>query len=357
MRALRALAALVLLVAAPVLAVDEPRAAAARESFEVFHNANPGEFTLRGELQLLDDDTARYQPVSVHDPPRLADTRGVPQSPAGYAVVLRSLKSGAQFVQPISRCRLHSDATAEETFVVHETEAGDVFRIDYDAGSHANCLKQNQGPFAPAAHTTALLRRRAAGPVPRLAGAARIDAATGKEQQPDAPKSFIAKYWYYLHTTHASPARHMDEEVEHGAAEAPSPPRPEIGEGKFDKMLNEAFRTIDGLMLVVITDAERTVVFREALTLFHQPRFEETLIDKCYDAFEDTKRLQIGVGNVLTLFYGAMSVVQFRVGSYYGTIVCDDFANMGMVHILVKRVRECLTVLVEISEEVIGRNN
>ncbi|KAJ2706350.1 hypothetical protein H4R19_005019 [Coemansia spiralis] len=155
----------------------------------------------------------------------------------------------------------------------------------------------------------------------------------------------------------------MDEEIEHELMEAPSPaplpppaqpPRPEIGEGKFDKMLNEAFATIDDMILVVVTDADRTVVFREAMPTFHEPRFEETLIDKCYDAFEDTKKLQVGLGHVLTLFYEAMSVVQFRVGSYYGTIVVDLGANMGMVHILVKRIRDCLTLFSQISGEVIG---
>ncbi|KAJ2780513.1 hypothetical protein H4R18_003415 [Coemansia javaensis] len=135
-----------------------------------------------------------------------------------------------------------------------------------------------------------------------------------------------------------------------------SPPRAAASEDKFDKMLSEAFTAIDGLMLVVVTDAERSVVFREAMTMFHEPQFEETLIDKCYDAFEDTKRLQVGTGNVLTLFYGAMAVVQFRVGSYYGTIVSDAAVNMGMVHILVKRIRECLAVFAEISDEVIGHD-
>ncbi|KAJ2706349.1 hypothetical protein H4R19_005018 [Coemansia spiralis] len=182
-------------------AADEPAAAGAaasvRESFEVFHDAVPGEFALRGELQILDDGTARYQPVSVHDPPRLPSPGAAPPDPASYAVVLRSLKSGAQFVQPIRRCRLHG-TDAEETFVVHETEAGDVFHIDYDAGNRANCAAPDRRPFAPAARSQALLRRRTPGPTPRLAEAPRIDTATGKEQEPEVPRSFIAKYWYYI---------------------------------------------------------------------------------------------------------------------------------------------------------------
>ncbi|KAJ2764842.1 hypothetical protein IWQ56_000490 [Coemansia nantahalensis] len=197
MRSLRVLLVLVLLGVA-VRAADQPAAAAAaRESFEVFHNASPGKFTLRGELQILDDGTARYQPVSVHDPPQLPSADVPPQDPTTYAVVLRSLKNGAQFVRPISRCRLHG-ADTEETFVAHESEAGDVFHIDYDAGTRANCMAPDRSPFAPAAHSRALLRRRAAGPVPRLAEPVRIDAATGKEQAPEAPRSFIAKYWYYI---------------------------------------------------------------------------------------------------------------------------------------------------------------
>ncbi|KAJ2851899.1 hypothetical protein IWW36_000672 [Coemansia brasiliensis] len=149
----------------------------------------------------------------------------------------------------------------------------------------------------------------------------------------------------------------MDLEIEREIMEAQSPPIPEEGESKFDKLLNEAMTHIEGLMLVVITDADRTVVFREALTVFHEPRFEDSLIDKCYDAFEDTKRLQIGAGNVLTLFYGAMQVVQFRVGSYYGTIVCDIISNMGLVHILVKRIRDCLIVFSRMTREIAGTSN
>ncbi|KAJ1756072.1 hypothetical protein GGH19_003070 [Coemansia sp. RSA 1807] len=149
----------------------------------------------------------------------------------------------------------------------------------------------------------------------------------------------------------------MDLGIEREFMSTPSPPQPEVGESKFDKLLNDAMTHIDGLMLVVITDADRTVVFREALTVFHEPRFEDSLIDKCYDAFEDTKRLQIGAGNVLTLFYGAMHVVQFRVGSYYGTIVCDIIANMGLVHILVKRIRECLVLFAQMSRDMGGDDN
>ncbi|KAJ2162860.1 hypothetical protein GGF46_000242 [Coemansia sp. RSA 552] len=138
-------------------------------------------------------------------------------------------------------------------------------------------------------------------------------------------------------------------EAERDAIEAMSP---DVEESKFEKMLGEAMVSIEELMLVVITDSDRTVVFREAMTMFHEPRFEEALIDKCYDAFEDTKRLQIGAGHVLTMFYGAMVVVQFRVGSFYGTIVGDSFVNMGLVHILVKRIRSSLAVFAKLTKEV-----
>ncbi|KAJ2082218.1 hypothetical protein H4R24_001739 [Coemansia sp. RSA 988] len=146
----------------------------------------------------------------------------------------------------------------------------------------------------------------------------------------------------------------MDLEIERELMDAPSSPplpNPEGSENKFDRLLNDAMTHIEGLMLVVITDADRTAVFREAVSMFHEPRFEESLIDKCYDTFDDTKRLQIGAGKSLTLFYGMMQVVQFRVGSYYTTIVCDIISNLGLVHILVKRIRECLTVFVKMSKE------
>ncbi|KAJ2801384.1 hypothetical protein H4R20_003691 [Coemansia guatemalensis] len=149
----------------------------------------------------------------------------------------------------------------------------------------------------------------------------------------------------------------MDLEIERELMDAPPAPIPEGGEDKFDRLLNDAMSHIEGLMLVVVTDADRTVVFREAMTMFHEPRFEESLIDRCYDTFEDTKRLQVGVGKVLTLFFGRMQVVQFRVGSYYCTIVCDIISNMGLVHILVKRIRECLTVFAKMSKESASTSN
>ncbi|KAI8319973.1 hypothetical protein GQ54DRAFT_318320 [Martensiomyces pterosporus] len=126
---------------------------------------------------------------------------------------------------------------------------------------------------------------------------------------------------------------------------------PEVNNNQFDQLLNDALTYIDGLMLVTITDGDRSTVFREALTVFHEPRFEEALVDKCYDAFDDIKKLHIGASNVLTLFYGAMQVVQFRVGSYYGTIVCDIISNMGLVHNLVNRIRTCLKVLSDMTRD------
>ncbi|KAI9501935.1 hypothetical protein GGI25_000192 [Coemansia spiralis] len=143
----------------------------------------------------------------------------------------------------------------------------------------------------------------------------------------------------------------MDIEIERELIEASSPTPPDISESQFEKMLGEAMTYIDGLMLVTVTDAERTPVLREALAVFHEPRFEETLIDKCYDAFDDIRKLHVGSSDILTLFYGAMQVVQFRVGSYYGTIVCDYITNMGLVHNLVDRIRNYLRVLSDMSKD------
>ncbi|KAJ2780515.1 hypothetical protein H4R18_003417 [Coemansia javaensis] len=198
---MRALAILALLLAPALAAEGAAAAAAVSERFEVFHNQNhPAEYVQRGELQVLDDGTARYLPVGLQEPPRLPDADALPRDPASYAVVLRSLKSGAQHVLPVRRCRLGGDAAAlEETFVVHETEAGAVFHIDYDAGDRANCLQPSPAATpGPAARTKVLLRRRAEGPAPLLAEAPKIDAATGKEQQPEPPRSFLAKYWIYI---------------------------------------------------------------------------------------------------------------------------------------------------------------
>ncbi|KAJ1816642.1 hypothetical protein LPJ56_002286 [Coemansia sp. RSA 2599] len=146
----------------------------------------------------------------------------------------------------------------------------------------------------------------------------------------------------------------MDMEIERTIMEAETPPPPEalateMADNQFDKMLSEAITDIDGLMLVTVTDADRLVLFREALSMFHEPLFEETLVDKCYDAFENIRKMQLGSNNVMTLIYGAMQIVQFRVGPFYGTVVCDAVSNMGLVHNLVNRIRSCLQILSEMS--------
>ncbi|KAJ1846268.1 hypothetical protein LPJ73_004585, partial [Coemansia sp. RSA 2703] len=124
----------------------------------------------------------------------------------------------------------------------------------------------------------------------------------------------------------------------------------DASDSQIEKMLSDAITHIDGLMLVSVTDADREVLFREALSMFHEPLFEETLVNNCYDAFDDTKKLHIGSSKVMTLIYGAMQVVQFRVGPFYGTVVCDAVSNMGLVHNLVGRVRSCLEIITEMSK-------
>ncbi|KAJ2780572.1 hypothetical protein GGI15_003497 [Coemansia interrupta] len=135
------------------------------------------------------------------------------------------------------------------------------------------------------------------------------------------------------------------------AASSVQPPAPaDASDSQIERMLSDAITHIDGLMLVSVTDADREVLFREALSMFHEPLFEETLVNNCYDAFDDTKKLHIGSSKVMTLIYGAMQVVQFRVGPFYGTVVCDAVSNMGLVHNLVGRVRSCLEIISEMSK-------
>ncbi|KAJ2162859.1 hypothetical protein GGF46_000241 [Coemansia sp. RSA 552] len=196
----RALALLLLLLNAGVLADDDAETVVAPstvEAFEVFHNPNPSEFVQRGELQLMSDGTAQYSPVGLQSPPLLSNSEVSESDSAEYTLVLRSLKSSAKYVLPVQRCRLNGDASAEETFVVYETEDGNVFHIDYDAGTSTNCQKGGL-PVTPPVLTRALLRKRMPGPQPKLAAPPQIDTSTGKEQQAEPPKSFLAKYWYYL---------------------------------------------------------------------------------------------------------------------------------------------------------------
>ncbi|KAJ2395270.1 hypothetical protein GGI05_001665, partial [Coemansia sp. RSA 2603] len=57
----------------------------------------------------------------------------------------------------------------------------------------------------------------------------------------------------------------------------------DASDSQIEKMLSDAITHIDGLMLVSVTDADREVLFREALSMFHEPLFEETLVNNCYD--------------------------------------------------------------------------
>ncbi|KAI8319974.1 hypothetical protein GQ54DRAFT_298968 [Martensiomyces pterosporus] len=185
--------------AAVLLLLSTLAIAAASETFEVYHNPspNPGEFVQRGEVRIHDDGTAAYQPIGIHHPPTLPDVDDLAKNAAQYSVILRSAKSGLQHILPVKRCRLNGDSKLEETFVLYEAEKGDVFHVDYDAGRSDNCLN-GKAAVEPTFSTKVLLRRRAEGPTPKLAFAASIDVATGKEQKPEEQKSFFAKYWYYI---------------------------------------------------------------------------------------------------------------------------------------------------------------
>ncbi|KAJ1851770.1 hypothetical protein GGH12_005811 [Coemansia sp. RSA 1822] len=197
MRAVYSAVVMLLLSIFTLATTDDTLAPSAIEKFGVFHDISYNEFVQRGELHVLNDGTAQYQPIGLQDPPRLTETDSKHPDPSKYTVILRSLNGGTQFVLPVMRCRLVNDLKAEETFVIHTTENGDIFHIDYDAGNSANCQKTHGAVSAPV-HTKALLRKRVVGPAPKLNPAAVIDMDTGKEQQPEPPKSFLAKYWYYI---------------------------------------------------------------------------------------------------------------------------------------------------------------
>ncbi|KAJ2105378.1 hypothetical protein GGI16_002378 [Coemansia sp. S142-1] len=168
------------------------------DTFDVFHNLESKEFVQRGEIRVLQNETALYQSISAKDTPALLDAgKQVLSADHYYSVLLRSQNSGAQHVLAIKRCRLNGEKKVEETFVLHETEGGSVFRVDYDAGKGSNCLKGSLADV-PKFVAKTLVKRRVQGPTPQLAVAASIDASTGKEKQPEPQKGFLAKYWYYL---------------------------------------------------------------------------------------------------------------------------------------------------------------
>ncbi|KAJ2334427.1 hypothetical protein GGH91_005700, partial [Coemansia sp. RSA 2671] len=302
--------------------------------------------------------TALYQSIAAKDSSKLVDAgKQALSADQYYTVVLRSQNSGAQYALAARRCRLNGEKKVDETFVLHETDSG-VFRVDYDAGKGSNCLKGSLDDV-PTFVTKALVKRRVQGPTPQLAVAASIDASTGKEKVPEPEKGFLAKYWYYLVPLvlllllggEESQQEGNSRQIERELMETRTPSPVVVYDGPFGSMLRAAIDDIDGLMLVTVTDADHVAIFREALPEFHEPQFEEALIDKCFDAFDDTKQLQAGTRNVVTLFFGAMRVVQFRVGTYYGTIVSDDICNMGMIHNLVARIRECLKVLSGVTDD------
>ncbi|KAJ1943783.1 hypothetical protein FBU59_002800 [Linderina macrospora] len=171
----------------------------ASETFDVYHNLNPSEFVQRGELRVLDDGTTAYQAVSIQHPPVLpTDEIALPDASKQYALVLRSSKTGSQYVLPVDRCRLGGQKKVDEVFIVHEDEQNEPFHIDYSAGSRESC-KGGLGVESNLEFVTKImLRKREVGAAPKLAFAATIDTATGKEQKPEEDKGFFAKYWYYI---------------------------------------------------------------------------------------------------------------------------------------------------------------
>ncbi|KAJ1959077.1 hypothetical protein GGI12_004532 [Dipsacomyces acuminosporus] len=108
---------------------------------------------------------------------------------------------------------------------------------------------------------------------------------------------------------------------------------------KFEEYLASKLNSIEKLYLIVITDPYRATVFRESDQYFHEPEFEQSLIEKCHTAFGNIKKMHIGQGNLLTLFYGAMAIVHFRAGKFLGTIVCDNRCNIGLIHNLANELR------------------
>ncbi|KAJ2838268.1 hypothetical protein FBU31_000963 [Coemansia sp. 'formosensis'] len=202
MRSARAIAILVFLstLVSSVIAagLTEQTAVLTTDTFDVYHNLESKEFVQRGEIRVLQNETALYQSIGAKDTPKVADVSGkVLSADHFYTVLLRSQNSGAQYALAVKRCRLNGEKKVEETFVLHETKGGGLFRVDYDAGKGSNCLK---GPIAdmPTFVTKTLVKTRVQGPTPQLAVAASIDASTGKEKQPEPQKGFLAKYWYYL---------------------------------------------------------------------------------------------------------------------------------------------------------------
>ncbi|KAJ2888415.1 hypothetical protein IWW38_004942, partial [Coemansia aciculifera] len=193
MRSVRAIVILALLgtfVSVPRAAGLSEQAAPAlsRDTFDVFHALVPNELVQRGEIRVLENKTAVYQPIDAKSSPKIAyaDKQDLDVG-LYYTVMLRSQNSGVQHVLSVKRCRLNGAKKVDEAFVLHETEDGSLFRVDYDAGKSANCLKS---PLAdlPLFATKALVKSRVHGPTPELAVSANIDASTGKETQPEPQK-------------------------------------------------------------------------------------------------------------------------------------------------------------------------
>ncbi|KAJ2723297.1 hypothetical protein GGI07_002725 [Coemansia sp. Benny D115] len=324
------------------------------DTLEVFHSpldaSSPGHFVQRGELSL--SEPVKYTSIGQQSPATLEDQAWA-HDPSKYLVLVRSQKASSHLVLPVARCKLNGERTPKETFIVHAAENGDLLHIDYDVGRAANCASGEPVKDAVFA-TEVVVKRRMQGATPELAAAASIDTTTGQEKQPEPQKSFLVKYWYYIvPIVLMLLLDNMDLEIERELLEATTPASngsPDTGDSQIDKMLGDAMTHIDGLMLVRVSDQERRVLFREAVQMFHEPRFEYILVEKCYDAFDDIKKLQVGSGHTITLIYGAMQVVQFRVDNFYGTIVCDSVTNLGLVHNLANRIRACLQLLSDMNQ-------
>ncbi|OLY78778.1 hypothetical protein AYI68_g7166 [Smittium mucronatum] len=133
------------------------------------------------------------------------------------------------------------------------------------------------------------------------------------------------------------------------------------GSVSFSQYLKEMMSTIEGLVLCEINGPNKEVLYKVENPGIEEQRLESVLLDQAYEIFEDIDRLSPSKKsddpNIVSATFGAMQIIQFRSGSYYGSIIADSFSNTGQIIEFSKTICNALSMLGDIEKEFRGGKN
>ncbi|PVU94437.1 hypothetical protein BB561_002539 [Smittium simulii] len=118
----------------------------------------------------------------------------------------------------------------------------------------------------------------------------------------------------------------------------------------FSQYLRNSIIEIEGLMLIEINGPSKEVLFRVISEGFDEPALEEMLISQVYEIFDGLDKLEIEQSKRITTIYGAMQIIQFREGPYFGTVIAESYSNCGQLHGMSNNISRALGDLINFEE-------